>query len=299
MVAEIITRSWRLVWAERRLMLIPLIGGVIALIIGCFAIVALGVDIADDIGEFDFENIDTWSEADFDRLGNTISASLSSQWIINIIQGLVAFFFQFATLAAVFRALARQPYDVGAVLGETWSRIGRIVVFGLILVLLAAAITAITSILASIFPGALAGLLSLAIWVAYIVATFFLLPIAVVEDTAPIPAIARSWELGRSVAPTLIGSGILLILFFIAYGIGLAIGLGILMLILVALARALIGIWVLVMIVAFAVYALSAQVMAAAFLAQHYQRAVALLDGDPPASPDDEYDEDAFHKVKP
>lgn len=299
MITEILSNSWRLVWAEKRLMLIPLVGGIIALLIGCFAIVALGVELADNLGEFDFGNIDHWTQEDLDRLGETISEASSSQWIMNLIQGLIAFFFQFATLTAVFRALAQQPYEVGAVLGETWSRVGRIVVFGLLIALLAAANTAITALLANILPGALAGLLSLVLWISYFVIAFFLQPIAVAEDTAPIPAVARSWELGRSVAPTLIGGGILLFLFFIVYGIAITITMGILFVILAAIARALIVLWLLAVVVAFVVYGLSAQVMFAAFQAQLYQHATAGLDGESPFTPDDdEFDEDAFHKPK-
>lgn len=299
MITEILSNSWRLVWAEKRLMLIPLVGGIIALIIGCFAIVALGVELADNLSEFDFENADSWTQEDLDRLGDTISEASGSQWIMNLVQGIFVFFFQFATLTAVFRALAQQPYDVGAVLGETWSRLGRIIVFGLLIAILAAASAAITAILANIFPGALAGLLSLALWVAYFVATFFLLPIAVAEDTGPIPAVARSWELGRGVATTLIGGGILLFLFIIVYGIGLTITMSILLLVLIAIARGLVVLWVLAAIAAFVVYGLSVQVMAAAFQAQLYQRAAAQLDGESPYTPeDDDIDEDAFHKPK-
>ena len=297
MVSEILSNSWRLVWAEKRLMLIPLVGGIIALIIGCFAIVALGVNMADNFS--DFENIDTWTEEDINRLGETFTDAQSSQWIMNLVQGLIAFFFQFATLTAVFRAFARQPYAVGAVISETWSRIGRVVLFTLLIALLTAANAAITAILAAILPGSLAGLLSLALWVAYFVATFFLQPIAVAEDTGPIPAVTRSWELGRSVAPTLIGGGITLILLLIVYAIGLTITMGILFLILAAIARALIVLWVVAVVVAFLVYGLSAQVMVAAFQAQLYQHAVAQLDGDSPSTPDDVLDEDAFHKPKP
>ena len=298
MATELISKSWRLVWNERRLMLIPLVGGIIALLIGCFAIVALGVDIVENLSEFDFENIDSWTEADLTRLGEIFTEAGSSQLIMNLVQGLVAFFFQFATLTAVFRAFARQPYAVGAVLGETWSRIGRVVLFTLLIALLAAANTAITAILLSIFPDSLAGLLSLALWVAYFVATFFLLPIAVAEDTNPIPAVARSWQLGRSVATSLIRGGILLILFFIVYAIGLTITMGILLLILAAIARALIVLWLLAVVAAFLVYGLSAQVMVAAFQAQLYQHAVAQLDGETSFTPDDDLDEDAFHKPK-
>lgn len=299
MVTEILSNSWRLVWAEKRLLLFPLIGGILALIIGCFAIVALGVGMADNLGEFDFENVDSWTEEDTDRLGETFTDATGSQWIMNLIQGLVAFFTQFATLTAVFRALARQPYEVGAVLGETWSRIGRIIVFGLLIALLAAVNSAITALLVSIFPGALAALLSLALWAAYLAVAFFLQPIAVAEDTAPIPAVVRSWQLARSVLPSLIGGGILFIILMIAYGIGLTITLGILLLILAAIARGLIALWLLVAVVAFVVYGLSVPVMAAAFQAQLYQHA-ARLDGDTPYAPDDEdqMDEDAFHKPK-
>lgn len=300
MVTEILSNSWRLVWAEKRLLLFPLIGGILALIIGCFAIVALGVGMADNLGEFDFENVDSWTEEDIDRLGETFTDATGSQWIMNLIQGLIAFFIQFATLTAVFRALARQPYEVGAVLGETWSRIGRIFVFGLLIALLAAVNSAITALLVSIFPGALAALLSLALWAAYLAVAFFLQPIAVAEDTAPIPAVVRSWQLARSVLPSLIGGGILFIILMIAYGIGLAITLGILLLILAAIASGLIALWVLVLIVAFVVYGLSVPVMAATFQAQLYQHATAQLDGDTPYAPGDgdEVDEDAFHKPK-
>ena len=297
MATEFISASWRLVWAEKRLMLIPLGGGIIALIIGFFAIAALGVDLADNFS--DFENIDTWTEEDFDRLGNTFTDAQSSQWIMNLIQGLIAFFFQFATLTAVFRAFARQPYAVGAIIGETWSRIGRVILFTLLIALLTAVNAAITAILAAILPGSLAGLLSLALWVAYFVATFFLQPIAVAEDTGPIPAVARSWQLGRSVAPNLIGGGILLILLLIVYAIGLTITMGILFLILAAIARILVVLWVVALVAAFLVYALSAQVMVAAFQAQLYQHAVSQLNGDSPSTPDDVLDEDAFHKPKP
>ena len=287
MVTQILSNSWRLVWDEKRLMLIPLVGGIIALIIGCFAIVALGVELADNLGEFDFENIDSWTQEDLDRLGEVLSDdSQSSQWIMSFVQGVFVFFFQFATLTAVFRALAQQPYDVGSVLGETWSRIGRIVVFALILVLLGIVVGAVTALLANIITGALAGLLSLALWVAYLVATFFLLPIAVAEDTDPIPAVARSWELGRSVATTLIGGGILFFILMIAYAIGLTITMGILLLILAAIARALVVLWLLAVVVAFAVYGLSAQVMFAAFQAQLYQHAAAQLDGESPFTPE-------------
>ena len=268
MITEILSHSWRLVWAEKRLMLFPLVGFILALIIGCFSIVALGVDLADNFSDVDIENVDSWTEEDIDRLGETFSDATGSQWIMNLIQGLVAFFIQFATLTAVFRALARQPYAVGAVFGETWSRIGRIVVFGLLIAILAAVVGVITYLLSNIFPGALAALLSLALWVAYLVVTFFLQPIAVAEDTDPIPAVVRSWELGRRVLPTLIGGVILLIIFFIVYVIGIAITLSILLLILAAIARGLIVLWVLVAIVSFAVYGLSVPVMAAAFQAQ-------------------------------
>ena len=303
MITEILSNSWRLVWAEKRLMLFPLIGGVLALIIGCFAIVALGVDLAENFGEVDFDKVDSWTEEDIDRLGETFSGATSSQWIMNLIQGLVAFFIQFATLTAVFRALARQPYAVGAVLGETWSRIGRIIVFGLLIAILAAVVGVITVLLSSIFPGALAALLSLALWVAYLVVSFFLQPIAVAEDTDPIPAVVRSWELGRRVLPSLIGGVILFVILMIAYAIGLGITLGILLLILAAIARALVVLWVLAVVVAFAVYVLSAQVMATAFQAQLYQHAIAQLDGEYGESPftpesDDDIDEDAFHKPK-
>ena len=304
MITEILSNSWRLVWAEKRLMLFPLIGGVLALIIGCFAIVALGVDLAENFSEVDFDNVDSWTEEDIDRLGETFSGATSSQWIMNLIQGLVAFFIQFATLTAVFRALARQPYAVGAVLGETWSRIGRIIVFGLLIAILAAVVGVITVLLSSIFPGALAALLSLALWVAYLVVSFFLQPIAVAEDTDPIPAVVRSWELGRSVLHNPDRRRVSCsFIFFIVYGIGLTITLGILLLILAAIARALVVLWVLVVIVAFAVYALSAQVMATAFQAQLYQHAIAQLDGEYGESPftpesDDDIDEDAFHKPK-
>ena len=199
---------------------------------------------------------------------------------MNLVQGLIAFFFQFATLTAVFRAFARQPYSARAAIGETWSRIGRVILFTLLVAVLTAANAAITALLVAILPGALAFLLSIALWIAYFVATFFLQPIAVAEATDPIPAVARSWQLGRSVAPTLIGGGILLFLFFIVYGIGLTITMGILLLILIAIARALIGLWLLAVIVAFVVYGLSAQVIAAAFQAQLYQHAVSLVDGD-------------------
>ena len=300
MVTEILSNSWRLVWAEKRLMLFPLVGGILALIIGCFSIAALGVDLAENLSGFDFENVDSWAEEDIDRLGETFTDATSSQWIMNLIQGLVAFFIQFATLTAVFRALARQPYAVGAVLGETWSRIGRIIVFGLLIAILAAVVGVITVLLSNIFPSALAGLLSLALWVAYLVVTFFLQPIAVAEDTDPIPAVVRSWELGRSVFPSLIGGGILFIILMIAYAIGLGITMLILLLILAAIARGLIVLWVLAVIVAFAVYGLSVPVMAAAFQAQLYQHAAAQLDGESPYTPedDDDIDEDAFHKPK-
>ena len=300
MVSEILSNSWRLVWAEKRLMLIPLVGGIIALIIGCFAIATLGVGLADNLSEFDFGNIDSWTQEDLNRLGEVFTDdSQSSQWIMNLVQGLIAFFFQFATLTAVFRAFARQPYAVGAVIGETWSRIGRVILFTLLIALLTAVNTAITAILASILPGSLAALLSLALWVAYFVATFFLQPIAVAEDTGPIPAVTRSWQLGRSVAPNLIGGFLLLILLLIVYAIGLTITMGILFLILAAIARALIVLWVVAVVAAFLVYFLSAQVMVAAFQAQLYQHAVAQLDGDSPSTPDDVLDEDAFHKPKP
>ena len=298
MLTDILTNSWRLVWDEKRLMLFPLIGGVLALIIGCFSIAALGVELAENFGDLDFEHADSWTEEDIEQLGQSFSDATGSQWIMNLVQGVVAFFIQFATLTAVFRALAGQPYQVGAVLGETWSRIGRIVVFGLLIALLAVVTSAITALLFSIFPGALAGLLSLVFWVSYLVITFFLQPIAVAEDTAPIPAVVRSWVLGRGVLPTLIGGGILLLILFIAFAIGLAVTLGILLLILLAIARGLIVIWVLVAIAAFAVYGLSVPVMAAAFQAQLYQHATARLDGEAPVSPDDEFDEDAFHKPK-
>ena len=221
MVSEILSNSWRLVWAEKRLMLIPLVGGIIALIIGCFAIVGgLGTDFVDNFSD-QLNDQETVTEADISRaIDDTFAGFGSSQWILNLVLGLIAFFFQFATLTAVFRAFARQPYAVGAVISETWSRIGRVILFTLLIALLGAANTAITAILVSIMPGSLAALLSLALWVAYFVATFFLQPIAVAEDTGPIPAVTRSWELGRSVAPTLIGGGITLILLLIVYAIG-------------------------------------------------------------------------------
>ena len=229
MATELISKSWRLVWVEKRLMLIPLVGGIIALIIGCFSIAVLGVELAENFS--DFEHIDSWTEEDFDRLGETFTDAQSSQWIMNLVQGLIAFFFQFATLTAVFRAFARQPYSARAAIGETWSRIGRVILFTLLVAVLTAANAAITAVLVAILPDSLAFLLSIALWVAYFVATFFLQPIAVAEATDPIPAVARSWLLGRSVAPTLIGGAILLFLLFIVYAIGLAIGMGILFLI--------------------------------------------------------------------
>ncbi len=298
MGSEILSNSWRLVWAEKRLMLIPLVGGILALIIGYFAIVGgLGTDFVDNFSELNDQ--ETVTEADISRaIDDTFAGFGSSQWILNLVLGLIAFFFQFATLTAVFRAFARQPYAVGAVISETWSRIGRVILFTLLIALLGAANTAITAILVSILPGSLAALLSLALWVAYFVATFFLQPIAVAEDTGPIPAVTRSWELGRSVAPALIGGGILLILLLIVYAIGLTITMGILFLILAAIARALTVLWVVAVVVAFLVYGLSTQVMVAAFQAQLYQHAVSQLDGDSPSTPDDVLDEDAFHKPK-
>ena len=300
MVSEILSNSWRLVWAEKRLMLIPLVGGIIALIIGCFAIVALGITFSSTVTEIRSYNsltITSTTEAEeiFEEL--FVDASTSGR-IVNLLQGLVAFFIQFVTLTAVFRALADQSYSVGSAFGETWSRIGRVILFTLLIALLTAVNAAITAILAAILLGSLAGLLSLALWVAYFVATFFLQPIAVAEDTGPIPAVTRSWQLGRSVAPTLIGGGITLILLLIVYAIGLTITMGILFLILAAIARALIVLWVVAVVAAFLVYFLSAQVMVAAFQAQLYQHAVSQLNGDAPSTPDDDLDEDAFHKPK-
>ena len=300
MVSEILSNSWRLVWAEKRLMLIPLVGGIIALIIGCFAIFALGITFSSTVTEIrSYNSLTTTSTTEAEEIFKElfVDASTSGR-IVNLVLGLITYFFQFATLTAVFRALARQPYAVGAVIGETWSRIGRVVLFTLLIALLAAVNTAITAILISILPGSLAALLSFALWVAYFVVTLFLQPIAVAEETGPIPAVARSWQLGRSVAPTLIGGGITLILLLVAYAIGLTITMGILFLILAAIARALIVLWVVAVVVAFLVYGLSTQVMVAAFQAQLYQHAVAQLDGDAPSTPDDVLDEDAFHKPK-
>ena len=298
MATEIVANSWRLVWAEKGLMLIPLVGVIIIAIIGCFAFVVLGINLGETISGLDVSGT-TRTTITTIQLEEIFADASATRWTTNFVQGLIGFFIQFATLTAVFRALAGEPYAVGAVYGETWSRIGRVVQFTLVITLLTAAVTVISTLLFSIFPVALAGLLVLALWIAFSVATYFLQAIAVAEDTDIIQAVDRSWRLGRSVLPSLIGGGILLIIFFIVYAIGLAITLFILFPILAAIARALVVLWTLAAIVAFFVYGLSVWVMAAAFQAQLYQRAAARLDGASPFTPeDDDIDEDAFHKPK-
>ena len=150
MATELISKSWRLVCAEKRLMLIPLGGGIIALIIGGFATFALGVDNLVTISEYEY--IGFGQVEDYNRLGDVLTDDQSPQWIVYLVQGLVAFFFQFVTLSAVFRALANKPYAVGAAISETWSRIGRVVLFTLLIALLTTVNAAITAILASISP---------------------------------------------------------------------------------------------------------------------------------------------------
>ena len=327
MVIDILAKSWRLVWAERRLMLIPLAGGILALILGCFALTALGLSLGDSIGDVTDavgNLVETASEAAEqevaaegeeaepvtlseeeiaaafapieEALENLVINATLTQWFFNVIQGFITFFIQFATLTAIFRVLANEPYAIGSTFGATFSRIGRVLLFALLTAVVTGVNTVVTSILASVLPGALAGLISLVLWVAFFVATFFLLPIAAAEETSPRAALARSWQLGRSVFPALIGGAISIVILFIAYGIAITLGVGLLSFLLFSIARGLVVLGLVAAVIAFAVYILSGQVFAAAYQAQLYQHAVAQLAGGAAPSSDPDIDEDAFHK---
>ena len=126
MASELISKSWRLVWEEKQCMLILFYGAIIAFVIGGFAILVLGIGSLDDleitpVGFFGVLAAATFSSFDV------------SQVALNLLQGMVIFFFQFATLGAIFRFLAGEYVIAGDRIKETWSQLGRVVTFVVLL----------------------------------------------------------------------------------------------------------------------------------------------------------------------
>ncbi len=291
MASELISKSWRLVWEEKQCMLILFYGAIIAFVIGGFAILVLGIGSLDDLEITPVGFFGVLAAAAF-------SSFDVSQVALNLLQGMVIFFFQFATLGAIFRFLAGEYVIAGDRIKETWSQLGRVVTFVVLLAVFTVAMGAVSVALWNFFPWLLAALAIFALWFAYIVAAFFLPPIAVAEDIGPIPAISRSYRLGRSVLRTLIGGILLLIVWLIFYGLVLMLGMGLLFVVLAALHPLLTLPWLVASLLTIVVYGLSSQVWVLSFQAQLYQHAVAQLDGDSPSTPEDDFDEEAFHKPK-
>ncbi|MCY4009955.1 MAG: hypothetical protein OXF22_09430 [Anaerolineaceae bacterium] len=297
MITEILANSWRLLWDEKRLMLFPLGAMITSALIGCCAVLLLGGLFMGNLGDLDLQNIDSWSGADFPLNETSFDETSPTQWLPNLLATFIFYFFYFATLSAVFRVLAGETYTVSGAYERAWSRLGRIFLFTLIHLLIPALGSAITFFSFVIFPDLLAVLLSFVIWLFTYALLYFMPTIAVAEETGPIAAIQRSWQLVRTIPGTVILATIALIACAILAAIGLAIGAGILFLILSAFARALIALWALALFVAIVGYFLCLWVFSTAFSAQLYQYAVAQLDGESPYTPDD-IDEDAFHKAK-
>ncbi len=279
MASKIVSASWELVWAEKRLLLIPLFGFIVAAIFGCFAIVTIGSDILNEAVP-GLGNLSEWSELEnlsseeIEDLFADVTINYGfSQLVINFLQGLVTVFFQFATLTAVFQALAGKPYSLSSAIHATLNRLGRVLLFALSITILGAVVGVVVAALMDPLPGLPGVILSIAIWLAYGLVITLLLPVAVAEEGNLWESLARSWALGQSVVGTYFGGVILLVLLIIAYGFGLILGMGILLLLLLAIDTALVALWLLVLLVALAVFALSTQVMVAAFQALLYQHA--------------------------
>ena len=238
------------------------------------------------------------------RLINTLFAATFSgfdvsQVALNLVQGLVMFFFQFATLGAIFRALAREYVIAGDRIRDTWSHLPRVVSFAVLIAVLTVAVAAVSVALWDILPWLIAVLAIIALWLAYAVAAFFLPPIAVREKITPIQALDRSFRLGRRVLRTLVAGIIWLVAWLILYGLVLALAIGILFVVLAAIHPLLALPWLVASLLILVVYGLSSQVWVLSFQVILYQHAAAQLDGASPFTPeDDDIDEDAFHKPK-
>ena len=292
MASELISKSWRIVWQELQLILILFYGAVIAFVIGGLAVLVLGTG--------SFEDLELTPTGFINILGvATFSSFEISQVLLNLVQGMVIFFFQFATLGGIFRFLAGEYVVAGDRVRETWSRLARVVSFAILLAVLTIAVGAISVALWDILPWLLAALALIALWLAYFVVAFLLPPIAVQEKIGPFHALDRSFRLGRRVLRTLVGGILLLVVWLILYGLALMLGIVLIFLVLVAIHPLMALPWLLVALLALIVYGLSSQVLVLSFQAQLYQHAIIQLDGESPYTPeDDEFDEDAFHKPK-
>lgn len=297
---NIVSRSWRIALEEKRLMLIPFWGVIAILAIGCFIIVVAGAETLSQLAELSDQNAP--HEEITSMLDQTANDLTQGQWIGNILQGIFSLFFQFATLFAVFRVVANQHYSVGGAISAAWSRIGRIIIFGVML----AAIYGVTVVIGALLTAALSLpgiLLAVALFIVVTFPAFYLPTIMVAEEETGAPqALPRSWQLARVSWRALLAGFILLILLAIALIIGLVIVSALILLIAAAIHNIFLLLGGLIVGIIWVAYALFISVLSAVFDALMYQHAAGLVDGGAPpggAPPPSDIDEDAFHKAKP